>query len=174
MATGSFNTGSYDGRYAQFYYSTSQSGNVITVNWEVRHKGGNSTWYITSKCEFTVTVTGSATCNVGTVTVLSEDTNRKRKDGDVDSGSFKITLTGSTAAKFSVSMKIAIYDHSYNKSGSGGPWSLPAYTPPTQPTVYVWNGSAWKAATPYVWNGSAWKKATPYVWNGSAWKSCNI
>lgn len=167
MATGSFKTGSYDGRYAQFYYSTSQSGNVITVDWEVRHKGGNDSWYITSKCEFTVTVTGSATCNVGTVTVLSNNTSRKRYDGDVDKGSFTITLTGSTAAKFSVSMKIAIYDHSYNKSGSGGPWSLPDYIPPN--TVRVYNGSSWVKATPYVYNGSKWVKATAYVYNGSKW-----
>lgn len=167
MATGSFNTGSYDGRYAQFYYSTSQSGNVITVDWEVRHKGGNDSWYITSKCEFTVTVTGSATCNVGTVTVLSNNTSRKRYTNDVDSGSFKITLTGSTAAKFSVSLKIAIYDHSYNKSGSGGPWSLPAYTPPN--SVRVYNGSSWVKATPYVYNGSKWVKATACVYNGSKW-----
>lgn len=36
--------------------------------------------------------------------------------------------------------------------------------------MYVFNGSAWKVATPYVFNGSQWKRATAYVFDGSEWK----
>lgn len=72
-------------------------------------------------------------------------------------------------------------------SASGGTKRANAggsYTPPTtgetvyaqwtrqgaSRNMYVYNGSAWKVATPYVFNGSQWKRATAYVFNGSEWK----
>lgn len=56
-------------------------------------------------------------------------------------------------------------------SGYGMSWdeAIPVY----EPTVYVYNGSAWKPATNvYVYDGSAWQEATSVqVYNGTAWKS---
>ena len=35
----------------------------------------------------------------------------------------------------------------------------------TESGFFIWNGSAWKPATPYIWNGSAWKPAGPYIYS---------
>lgn len=174
--SGSVSTSTYEGRYAKLSWTATVSGNTITYNWEVELLGGSSSWYITSGLQFHIGVSGNAALSDGTtsrtVTVLSWDTSRKGYTGSVKTGSFTIKTTG-TGASFGIRLEVATYQHSYNCSGYQS-WGDLAYTPPTQSTVYVWNGSTWKAATPYVWTGSAWKAVTPYVWNGSTWKSCNI
>ena len=173
MATsGSATTSKYDGRYGEVSWTSSQSGNTLTVNYTMKLVGGNSSWYITSYFYFKVTCSGGASTSTGTIYAVNGDTSYKGYAGTIKTGSFTVTLAGSGGTmKFEVSL--ATYNHSVNCTGSNS-WTLPSGG-----VVRVWTGGSsgsWKNAVPYVWTGGSsgsWKPAIPYVWTGGSsgsWK----
>lgn len=162
MATsGSVNTSKYDGRYASLSWSCTQSGNTLTVSWTCSLAGGASSWYITSQCFFDITYSGCS--GPAKVTVLSYNTSRKGYKGQIGSGSFTVTVSGSSPT-MSIKLSVATYQYAVNCTGSNS-WSLPAGG-----SVRIYTSSGWKNAVPYVYTSSGWKVAQPYVYTSSGWK----
>lgn len=164
MATsGSVSTSKYDGRYAKLAWTSSQNGNVLTVNYTVSLEGGNSSWYITSECYFEVSYGGGASGSVSKVQVLSRNTSRKGYKGTIKTGSFTVNLNGASP-KMTIKLSVATYQHAINCTGSNS-WTLPSAG-----GVRIYTSSGWKTAIPYVYTSSGWKVAQPYVYTSSGWK----
>ena len=134
MATsGSVVTSSYDGRYGELTWTSTNSGNKSTINWSVELKGGSVNWYITSQCYFTVSCSKGSS-SVSTVTVLDYNTSRQAEKGEIGSGSFTITHDSNAQASFSIDLSLATYTYAVNCTGSGS-WNLPTlYTSCSAPT----------------------------------------
>lgn len=97
--------------------------------------------------------------NVGTVKCQSTGTTTQIWTGTWSSAKGATSLTISAAFK-------QTQDTRYAGTATG------TITLPAKPTVYVYNGSAWKSGVAWDYNGSAWKISTKtYVHNGSTWKS---
>ena len=70
MATsGSVTTSSYDERYGELSWKSTNKGNKSTIEWTMELKGGTSNYYITSQCYFEVSCSKGSS-NVSKVIVL--------------------------------------------------------------------------------------------------------
>lgn len=112
--SGSFNTGSYDGRYYTLSWSATQSiaNNQSTISWSISCAGGSG-WY----AERTLTAT------LAGVTLVNKTDRVQRYAGTIASGSFNVNHNSVGAASISGSMSVAVYYSSVNCTGSGS-WNL--------------------------------------------------
>lgn len=117
--SGSLSTTKYEGRYLKLDWTATQdiATNTSTISWSVVGAGTSTTgagWYMTGPVQ--VVINGK--------TVYSSSTRFKLYVGTkVASGTLKIEHNPDGSKSFSASMKAAIYEASYNKSGSGS-WTL--------------------------------------------------
>ena len=140
--SGSFNTGSYDGRYYTLSWSASQSiaNNQSTISWTLTANGGNASWYAERTVE--VVIAGS--------TVYSKTARVQRYKGTVASGTLTLSHDSVGNKSFSASVRTAVYYSSVNCTGSGS-WSLdtiprqanltsaPEFNDEQNPTIYYSN-----------------------------------
>lgn len=151
MATsGSFNTGSYDGRYYTLSWSASQSiaNNQSTISWTLTANGGAVNWYAERTVE--VVIAGSV--------VYSKSSRVQRYRGTVASGSLTLSHDGVGNKSFSASVRAAVYYSAVNCTGSGS-WSLtqiprqanltsaPDFNDESNPTIYYSNPAGNSADT---------------------------
>ena len=117
-SSGSFNTGSYKGRYLTFSWwinSQSVANNTTTIGWNL--KGAGDSGYVVVS-EVKVTIDGSQAY------YRSESNHQNVYVGTVvASGTKTITHNTDGSRSFSVSVGAGIYEWAINKSGSGS-WSL--------------------------------------------------
>lgn len=119
--SGSLNTTKYEGRYLKLTWTATQdiATNSSTISWKVVGAGESTTgagWYMTGPIQ--VVINGK--------TVYSSSTRFKLYEGtNVASGTLKIEHNPDGTKSFSARMKAAIYEASYNKSGSSS-WTLDA------------------------------------------------
>lgn len=127
MASGSFNTNSWDGRYLQFNWSssTNTAGNYSTINWEVRARGGSVNWYITSNVKVIID---------GVQRYFNSAGVQSWRDSVVCSGSCTINHNGDGSRSFSASVEAGVYYTAVNCRGSGS-WWLDQIPRATQPSV---------------------------------------
>lgn len=117
--SGSLNTTKYEGRYLKLDWTATQdiATNTSTISWSVVGAGTSTTgagWYMTGPVQ--VVINGK--------TVYSSSTRFRLYVGTkVASGTLKIEHNPDGSKSFSASVKAAIYEASYNKSGSGS-WTL--------------------------------------------------
>lgn len=176
MATsGSATTSKYDGRYGKVSWTSTQSGNKLTVNYTMELVGGNSSWYITSYFYFKVTCSGAASTSAGTIYAVNGDTSYKGYTGTIKTGSFTVTLNGSGGTmKFEVSL--ATYQHSVNCTGSNS-WTLPS-------AGLVWictdvDAATWEQAIPWICTDAdtpTWEQAIPWICtdaDAATWEICS-
>lgn len=124
---GSFNTTDYSDRYLVFSWSEkvqTYESNYTVINWSLTGAGGTSTRYYYSG-PFSVTIDGEEVYHSTTRIQLFNGTV-------VASGEKVITHNADGKRSFTASAKGAIYDGSYNVSGSGS-WDLDAI--PRQATL---------------------------------------
>lgn len=120
-SNGSFNTTSYGsyGRYVNFSWSIkSQSieNNETVISWTLKGAGGSSTTNYYNSGPVELTINGSV--------VYTNSTRFELRNGTViKTGETTIKHNTDGTKTFSASCKIAIYDASYNCSGSGS-WTL--------------------------------------------------
>ena len=88
--------------------------------------------------------------------------------GDTWADADSMTFSGLSAGTTYV-VNVA-YSTSVNGSDTAwiGSQTFTTPVPVTGPQAYVYNGSAWVAATPYIYNGSTWVQAEPHVYD-SGW-----
>lgn len=157
MATsGSVTTSSYDGRYGELSWESTNKGNKSTIEWTMELKDGASNYYITSQCYFEVSCSKGSS-NVSKVIVLDYDEERKGYKGKIGSGSFIITHDSNAQASFSIKLSLATYKWAVNCTGSES-WDLPTlYTNCSAPTS-VWVDSTITAPGEYTtlnWSGAS-------------------
>lgn len=127
MASGSFNTNSWDGRYLQFNWSSTKNdaANTSTVTWEVRSRGGSVNWYITSNVKVIID---------GVQRYFKAAGVQAWKDGVLASGTVTISHSNDGSRQFSASVEAGVYYSAPNVSGSGS-WWLDQIPRATQPSI---------------------------------------
>lgn len=121
-SSGSFNTGSYQGRYLQFAWSIPDGGqsiaaNTTKINWSLTGRGTGQSGYYTSG-NFKVTIDGTV--------VYQSATRINLYDGTVVASGTVTLAHGADGTKtFSASAEAGIYTVAVNCSGSGS-FELPA------------------------------------------------
>lgn len=129
-SNGSFNTGSYHGRYVQFNWSVasqSVTNNNTTIKWSISAVGGSSSWYRSNPTS--VYINGNR--------VYYNGTRVQQYKGTIASGSYTIGHNSEGNASFSASVQSAIYSTSTNCTGSGS-WNLPQIARASQPSCITW------------------------------------
>lgn len=130
-SSGSFNTGSYEGRYLQFYWKiTSQNvaSNTTTISWSLKGAGGGNVWYKAGN--FKVVIAGE--------TVFSSATRIQLENGTVvASGTYTFKHDADGTKKFTASAQAGIYTVAVNCTGSGT-FTLDTIARASQPSCITW------------------------------------
>lgn len=138
MATnGSFNTGSYQGRYLQFAWevvSQDIANNTTKISWTLKGAGtASKNWYLAQN--FKVTIDGKT---VFSHTIDNNGQIELYNGTLVASGTYTLAHDSEGAKSFKAYAEAGIYNWSPNCSGSGT-WDLP--TIPRKSTLSVSNGT---------------------------------
>ena len=131
-SSGSFNTGSYEGRYLQFAWtekSQSTANNTTTISWTLKGAGnGKVEWY--NAGNFKVVIAGE--------TVYSSSARIKLYKGTtVASGSYTFKHNSDGSKTFTASAEAGIYTVAVNCTGSGS-FTLDAIPLASQPSCITW------------------------------------
>lgn len=130
-SSGSFNTGSYEGRYLQFSWEeTNQSiaNNTTTIKWTLKGLGGGSTWY--NAGNFKVVIAGE--------TVYTSANRIQLANGTVvASGTYTFKHGNDGTKQFSASAEAGIYTVAVNCKGSGT-FTLDPIARASQPSLITW------------------------------------
>lgn len=130
-SSGSFNTGSYEGRYLQFYWKiTSQNvaSNTTTISWSLKGAGGGNVWYKAGN--FKVVIAGE--------TVFSSATRIQLENGTVvASGTYTFKHDADGTKKFTASAQAGIYTVAVNCTGSSS-FTLDTIARASQPSCITW------------------------------------
>lgn len=130
-SSGSFNTGSYEGRYLQFYWQvTSQNvaSNTTTISWSLKGAGGGNVWYKAGN--FKVVIAGE--------TVFSSATRIQLDNGTlVASGTYTFKHDADGTKKFTASAQAGIYTVAVNCTGSSS-FTLDTIARASQPSCITW------------------------------------
>lgn len=112
--SGTVNTSSYEGRYAQVSWTATQSvaNNTSTISWTLKGAGtGQAGWYMAGG--FYVKINGQVVCNWSTNTRIKLYNGTK-----VASGSLTISHSANGSKSFTIEVKAGIYTYAINCTGS--------------------------------------------------------
>ena len=135
----------------------------------------------------TITALSSTTVSVSAIFQNGSETNHRRfirveigsQTVDIDAneqGGTDNTFAGTISGLTDGQTYSWVCTLGYRGGGGDSDKHLSSYTDsgtvvmPQGTTVYIWDGTAWKPATPYIWDGTAWQPATAYIWDGTGWK----
>ena len=130
-SSGSFNTGSYEGRYLQFSWKeTNQNvaNNTTTIQWTLKGAGGGSTWY--NAGNFKVVIAGETVYSSADRIQLSNGTT-------VASGTYTFKHNADGTKTFAASAEAGIYTVAVNCKGSGN-FTLDTIAQASQPSCITW------------------------------------
>lgn len=110
VSSGTVKTSSYDGRYYQLDWTSTQSipNNQTTISWTLKAVGGNSGWY----AERTLNVV------IGGVTAYSKTDRVERRTGTITSGTRVVNHNSVGDATITIAIKAAVYVSTVNCTGS--------------------------------------------------------
>ena len=110
VSSGTVKTSSYDGRYYQLDWTSTQSipNNQTTISWTLKAVGGNSGWY----AERTLNVV------IGGVTAYSKTDRVERRTGTITSGTRVVNHNSVGDATITIAINAAVYVSTVNCTGS--------------------------------------------------------
>lgn len=130
-SSGSFNTGSYEGRYLQFSWkeiNQNVSSNTTTISWTLKGLGGGNVWYKAGN--FKVVIAGE--------TVYSSSTRIQLDNGTVvASGTYTFKHNADGTKSFTASAQAGIYTVAVNCTGSSS-FTLDTIARASQPSCITW------------------------------------